>query len=67
MFTAFRFLNGSVNTTLTLRPTIIGNMFFVEQRGRAMAISIAIPLLGPFIAPVIRSYTNTKLGWRWTI
>ncbi|CAI6267797.1 unnamed protein product [Periconia digitata] len=67
MLTAFRFLNGCVNTTLTLGPTIIDDMFVIEQRGRAMAISIAIPLLGPFVAPVVGSYTNAKLGWRWTV
>ena len=67
MLTAFRFLNGCVNTTLTLGPTVIGDMFALEQRGRAMAISIAIPLLGPFVAPVVGSYTNASLGWRWTI
>lgn len=67
MLTAFRFLNGFVNTTLTLGPTVIGDLFEVEQRGRALAISIALPLLGPFVAPVVGSYTNAKLGWRWTI
>ena len=67
MLTAFRFLNGTANTTLTLGPSIIGDMFIPEQRGRAIAISIAIPLLGPFVAPIVGSYVSARLGWRWTI
>ncbi|KAF2114301.1 major facilitator superfamily domain-containing protein [Lophiotrema nucula] len=67
MLTAFRFLNGCVNSTLTLSPNIIGDLFAPEHRGRAMAISVAVPLLGPFVAPVIGSYVNASMGWRWTV
>lgn len=67
MLIAFRFLNGVAITSLTLGPSIVGDMFKKEERGTAMSIAIALPLLGPFIAPIVGGYVADALGWRWTI
>lgn len=32
-----------------------------------MATAIALPLIGPFIAPILGSVIADSLGWRWTI
>lgn len=56
MLIAFRFLNGFVVTSLTLGPSIVGDLFRKEDRGAAMAMAIAFPLLGPLAAPIVDSY-----------
>ena len=67
MLVAFRFLNGLVVTFLTLASSVVGDLFEKENRGSALAIAIALPLTGPFIAPVIGGCTAEAKGWRWTI
>jgi MFS family permease len=67
MLVSFRFLNGVAITSLTLGPNIVGEVFKKEERGTAMSIAIALPLLGPFIAPIVGGYIAGALGWRWTI
>ena len=67
MLIVFRFLNGFVITSLTLGPSTVGDMFKKEERGSAMAIAIAVPLIGPFAAPIIGGVVAAQKGWRWTI
>ena len=67
MLIIFRFLNGLSTTSLTLAPSIIGDLFIVEQRGVAMAIAISFQLVGFVGAPIIGSYIAQAKGWRWTI
>ena len=67
MLMAFRFLNGLVITSLTLGPRIVGDLFKKEERGSAMAIAIAFPLIGPFASPIVGAYVAQAKGWRWTI
>ncbi|CAG8958213.1 hypothetical protein HYFRA_00000566 [Hymenoscyphus fraxineus] len=67
MLVAFRFLNGFVITSSTLGPSIIGDLFHSENRGKAMALAISLPLIGPFVAPIMGSVIAASLGWRWTI
>lgn len=67
MLVAFRFLNGFVITASTLGPSIIGDLFLPDNRGKAMATAIALPLIGPFVAPILGSVIADSLGWRWTI
>ena len=67
MLIAFRFLNGFVITSLTLGPSTVGDLFKKEERGSAMAIAIAVPLIGPFAAPIIGGLIAARNGWRWTI
>ncbi|KAE8319489.1 major facilitator superfamily domain-containing protein [Aspergillus transmontanensis] len=67
MLVAFRFINGMAVTSLTLAPSIIGDLFVQEERGTAMAVAIALPLIGPCVAPIVGGFVNSALGWRWTI
>jgi MFS family permease len=67
MLVAFRFLNGFSVTGLTLGPSIVGDLILKENRGRAMSLAISLPVIAPFTAPAIGSYTAERLGWRWTI
>ncbi|KAE8360271.1 major facilitator superfamily domain-containing protein [Aspergillus caelatus] len=67
MLVAFRFMTGMAVTSLTLAPSIIGDLFVQEERGTAMAVAIALPLIGPCVAPIVGGFINSTLGWRWTI
>lgn len=67
MLVAFRFLTGLTTTSMTLGPSIVGDCFPSEERGRSMAIAVAIPQIGPFAGPVIGGYLAEKFGWRWSI
>lgn len=67
MLIAFRFLCGFVVCCVTLGPSIVGDLFRKEDRGTAMSVAIAFPLLGPFAGPVIGSYITEAKGWRWSI
>ncbi|KAJ5792559.1 bicyclomycin resistance protein [Penicillium pulvis] len=67
MLVAFRFINGMAVTVLALSPSIIGDLFVREERGRAMAVAISVPLIGPCVAPIVGGYVASALGWRWTI
>ena len=67
MLIVFRFLNGLTTTSLTLAPSIIGDLFVAEQRGFAMAIAISLQLIGFLAAPTVGGYIAQAKGWRWTI
>ncbi|KAI1135734.1 bicyclomycin resistance protein [Hypoxylon sp. FL0543] len=62
---AFRFLNGMAVVATALNPSMVGDLFKVEQRGSAMAIVGLAPLLGPVLGPIIGGYLGNALGWRW--
>ncbi|KAJ8068808.1 hypothetical protein OCU04_002500 [Sclerotinia nivalis] len=66
MLIAFRFLNGSAVVTVVLNPSIVSDLYPVEQRGRALAITGFGPLIGPVIGPIVGSYLGGTAGWRWT-
>ena len=66
MLIAFRFLNGITVASVTLNPSIVGDMFIVEERGTAMSIMGLTPLLGPVAGPIIGGYLSQDIGWRWT-
>ncbi|OOF90212.1 hypothetical protein ASPCADRAFT_135365, partial [Aspergillus carbonarius ITEM 5010] len=67
MLVAFRFINGLAITTITLAPSITGDLFVREERGAAMALAITLPLMGPCVAPIVGGYVTSTLGWRWAI
>ncbi|KAF7879457.1 hypothetical protein EAF04_000653 [Stromatinia cepivora] len=67
MLIGFRFLTGFVVASVTLGPSIVGDLFRKEDRGTAMSVAIAFPLLGPFAGPVVGSYIIEAKGSRWTI
>lgn len=51
----------------TLSPDIVGEVFFVHQRGRAMAFYTIWLALGSLIASLTGSYIAVQHGWRWIL
>ena len=66
MLIAFRFLNGFTIASTTLNPSIVGDMFVLEQRGRAQSILQVMPLVGPVCGPIVGGFLSQDKGWRWT-
>ncbi|KAF7864558.1 hypothetical protein EAF04_006690 [Stromatinia cepivora] len=66
MLIAVRFLNGTAVVTVVLNPSIVSDLYPVEQRGRALAITGFGPLIGPVVGPIVGSYLGETAGWRWT-
>ncbi|KAI1374520.1 bicyclomycin resistance protein [Hypoxylon crocopeplum] len=62
---AFRFLNGMAVVATVLNPSMVGDLFRVEERGSAMAMVGLAPMLGPVVGPIIGGYLGDALGWRW--
>lgn len=67
MLVGFRFLAALFVTPLTLGPAIVADLFRPEERGAAMSLAMALPLLAPPTAPIIGSFISAALGWRWAI
>ena len=65
MLIAFRFLNGVTVASVTLGPSIVGDLFITEERATAMAIMNLAPLLGPVAGPIVGGYMSQNIGWRW--
>lgn len=63
MLVAFRFLSGLTVASFTLDPIVVGDMFVVEERGKAMAIASLAPLIGPIAGPVIGGYMSQAIDW----
>jgi MFS family permease len=62
----FRFLAGASVASIALNPSIIGDLFSIEQRGSAIAIMSLIPILGTAVGPIVGGYVTEYLSWRWT-
>lgn len=52
MLVAFRFLCGLCTVSLTLNPSIVGDLFELQNRGSAMALVGLMPMFGP-VSPAI--------------
>jgi len=65
MLVAFRLINGIGDASITLNPSIVGDMFVQEERGLALAIVGFPPLIGPVAGPVMGGYLTQNQGWRW--
>ena len=65
MLVAFRFFNGIGDASITLNPSIVGDMFSQKERGLAIAVVGLPPLLGPVAGPVLGGYLTQAEGWRW--
>ncbi|KAI0179383.1 MFS multidrug transporter [Hypoxylon sp. FL1284] len=65
MLVAFRFLNGIAVVSTVLNPSLVGDLFRVEERGSAMAMVGLSPMLGPVVGPIIGGYLGVAMGWRW--
>ncbi|KAF4634348.1 hypothetical protein G7Y89_g3760 [Cudoniella acicularis] len=66
MVIVFRCLNGLSIASSSLNPSIVGDLFITEERGRAQSILSLMPLLGPIIGPILGGYIAQSKGWRWT-
>ncbi|CAJ2505646.1 Uu.00g130400.m01.CDS01 [Anthostomella pinea] len=66
MIIAFRFLTGTVTTSICLNPSIVGDMFALQGRGAAMSIMSLMPLVGTAVGPIAGGYVTQRLSWRWT-
>lgn len=65
MLVAFRFLGGSSVACVTLNPSIVGDLFIKEQRGKAMSVVFFGLIVGPVVGPIMGSYLGQAKGWRW--
>ena len=65
MLIAFRFLSGCASAPTVIGPSIIGDIFVPEQRGKAMSLNIIGPLIGPVAGPIAGGFLAQALGWRW--
>ena len=66
MVIVLRCLNGLSIASTSLNPSIIGDLFVIEQRGRAQSFMSLMPLMGPVIGPIVGGYITQTKGWRWT-
>ena len=64
MLIAFQFLNGLTVASAALNTSIVGDMFDIEQRGKAQSLVAVMPLCGPVLGPLIGGYMTAGLGWR---
>jgi MFS family permease len=66
MLIGFRFFASAASSTpVTMGASTFGDMFRVEERGRAMSIWVLGPLLGPVVGPVAGGFLVQAAGWRW--
>lgn len=63
---AFRFLSGlGGSAPLAIGGGVLSDLFYAEQRGRAISIYSLAPLLGPAIAPIAGGFITENTTWRW--
>jgi multidrug resistance protein len=64
--TAFRLLSGfGGSAPLAVGGGLLSDLWRPEERGKALAIYTAGPLLGPAIGPIIGGYITQRATWRW--
>ena len=62
----FRFFAGAFGSSpLANAGGVIADMFPANQRGLALAVYAAAPLLGPAVGPIVGGFVGESLGWRW--
>ncbi|KAK4863574.1 hypothetical protein LT330_002352 [Penicillium expansum] len=62
----FRVLTGiGGSACLTIGGGVVSDLFEPEQRGMAMSIFGAGPLLGPVLGPLCGGFIAQRAGWRW--
>ncbi|KAF2664029.1 synaptic vesicle transporter [Microthyrium microscopicum] len=62
----FRFLSGlGGSAPLAIGGAVLGDLFFAEQRGKAVSIYSLAPLLGPAIGPIAGGFVTANTTWRW--
>ena len=66
MLIGCRLVLGLSVASTVLNPSIVGDMFKPESRGRAMAIMGMTPFIAPVLGPIIGAVISEAKGWRWT-
>lgn len=49
----------------TVAPALIGEVYFIDERGRAMAIYTSLLALGSLVGGISGSYIGYQEGWDW--
>jgi multidrug resistance protein len=63
---AFRLLAGfGACVADSVAGGVLSDLWLPQQRGRAFALFMAAPLLGPGLGPIIGAYIAVGLSWRW--
>jgi multidrug resistance protein len=63
---AFRLLAGfGACTADAIAGGLMADIWGPLQRGRAFAVFMAAPLLGPGVGPIIGAYISDGISWRW--
>lgn len=63
---AFRLLAGfGACTADAVAGGLIADIWAPQQRGRAFAVFMAAPLLGPGVGPIAGAYMTNAISWRW--
>lgn len=63
---AFRLLAGfGACTADAVAGGVIGDIWPAERRGRAFAVFMVAPLLGPGVGPIAGAYISNSISWRW--
>ncbi|KAI4197196.1 MAG: hypothetical protein LQ350_006084 [Teloschistes chrysophthalmus] len=66
LLTGFRFLAGCAGSAaLTIGGGTIADVIRPEKRGRAVALFVVGPVLGPSLGPVAGGFLAEAAGWRW--
>ena len=66
MLTGFRFLAGCAGSAApTIGGGTIADVMPPEKRGKAMAVYVMGPVLGPSLGPVAGGFLAQAAGWRW--
>ncbi|KAL9580008.1 MAG: hypothetical protein Q9212_004751 [Teloschistes hypoglaucus] len=66
LLTGFRFLAGCAGSAaLTIGGGTIADVISPEKRGRAVAVFVVGPVLGPSLGPVAGGFLAEAAGWRW--
>lgn len=58
-------MQGLAGSTYSIAPQVIGEVFFVHTRGRAMAIYTVCLAAGPFVGGVSGAYIAGNLGYQY--
>ncbi|CAK7266444.1 hypothetical protein SEPCBS119000_002032 [Sporothrix epigloea] len=67
-FLVFRLLTGIfASAPMAVVSGILADIFgSTVTRGRAMAMFMAMTVLGPLFAPIVSGYCSSTIGWRWS-
>ncbi|SPO01430.1 related to HOL1 protein [Cephalotrichum gorgonifer] len=49
----------------TVAPALVGDMYFLHERGRAMAVYTVFLCIGPLVGGITGGYTGFELGWAY--